>query len=484
MMSSVDLPYLSAGDALAAFRSRELSPVELLDAVLRRAELVEPAINALTTIRRDEALVAAREAEARYRGRGGGEPRALEGLPVGVKEEQAIEGEPLQLGSHLMEGYVADVTHPVIERIIAAGGVVHARTATPEFSSAAFTHTPLWGVTRNPWNTECTPGGSSGGSGAALASGTATLATGSDIGGSIRIPASLCGVVGYKPPYGRVPALPPFNLDAYCHDGPMGRSVADVALLHNVIAGQHPIDQVSLPFPGPVTVDGSPGRIVGRRIAWARTIGDTPVDPEVAAATARVASTLADLGAIVEEVEIPISMEMLFQAAFAHYGAIMGPSVDEVAAGQDERLTPYVRAFRDKADAGFAEVGFYGGLKLESEIDAAVTNVLAPYAAFVCPTMATIGYAADDDYTETRVTVNGVELDFYLQAALTPLFNLLSRRPVLAVPSGIASNGVPTGVQVVGRPYDDATVFDVAGALEAASRWWASPGWRPGAIAR
>ncbi len=483
-MSGVDLPYLSAGDALAAFRSRELSPVELLDAVLRRAELVEPAINALTTIRRDTALAAAREAEARYLGRGGGEPRALEGLPVGVKEEQAIEGEPLQLGSHLMDGYVADVTHPVIERIVAAGGVVHARTATPEFSSAGFTHTPLWGVTRNPWNTECTPGGSSGGSGAALASGTATLATGSDIGGSIRIPASLCGVVGYKPPYGRVPALPPFNLDAYCHDGPMGRSVADVALLHNVIAGQHPIDQASLPFPGPITVDGSPGRIAGRRIAWARTLGDAPVDPEVAAATARVASTLADLGAIVEEVEIPISMEMLFRAAFAHYGAIMGPSVDEVAAGQDERLTPYVRAFRDKADAGFAEVGFYGGLKLESEIDAAVTDVLAPYLAFVCPTMATIGYAADDDYTETRVTVGGVELDFYLQAALTPLFNLLSRRPVLAVPSGIASNGVPTGVQVVGRPYDDATVFDVAGALEAASGWWASPGWRPGAIAR
>jgi hypothetical protein len=150
--------------------------VELLDAVLEQAAAVEPTVNALTTIRRDAALAAAREAEARYRGRGGAEPRALEGLPVAVKEEQPIAGEPLELGSRLMDGYIADVTHPVLERIIAAGGVVHARTATPEFCSAAFTHTPLWGVTRNPWNTDCTPGGSSGGSGAALASATATRA--------------------------------------------------------------------------------------------------------------------------------------------------------------------------------------------------------------------------------------------------------------------------------------------------------------------
>ncbi len=290
-------------------------------------------------------------------------------------------------------------------------------------------------------------------------------------------------MVGYKLPYGRVPALPPFNLDHYCHDGPMARSVSDVALLHNVIAGQHPVDPVSLPFPGPILVDGSPARIAGRRIAWARTIGDTPVEPEVAAATARVAASLAEMGAVVEEVEIPVTMDTLFRAAFTHYGAIMGPSIDEVAAGDDTRLEPYVRAFRAIADAMFAEVGFYGGLELEGTIDASVSAVLEPYAAFVCPTMTTLGYAAGDDYTETRVSVDGVELDFYLKAALTPLFNLMSRRPVLAIPSGIASNGVPMGVQVVSHPYDDQAVFDVASALETVAGWWASPHWRP-AVAR
>ncbi|MEI7742810.1 MAG: amidase, partial [Chloroflexota bacterium] len=459
--------------------------VELLDAVLAQAERVEPQVNAIVTVRREAALAAAREAEARYAGRGGGDPRPLEGLPVALKEEQPIAGEPLQMGSLLTEDDVADVTHPVVERILAAGAVAHVRTATPEFSAAGFTHSRLWGVTRNPWNLAITPGGSSGGSGAALASGTATLATGSDIGGSIRLPASLCGVVGYKSPYGRVPALPPFNLDTYCHDGAMARTVADVALLQNVIAGSHPVDTVSLPFPGPVTADGAAGRIAGRRIAWARTMGDTPVEPEIAAAVERVAASLASMGAHVEEVTLPVSMDLLARAAFAHYGAIMGPSVDEVAEGREDLLTAYVRAFRAKADAAFAAAGFYGGLKLEAEIDGIVQAAIGGFDAFLLPTLVTTGWLADDDYTDTACVVDGAELPFYLMGGLTPLFNVLARRPVMAVPSGIASNGVPMGVQVVGRPYDEATVFDVSGALEtAAGGWWGRPDQRPGIVRR
>jgi len=480
-MDQADLPYIGAAEALAAFRARDLSPVELLDAVLARAGDVEPEVNAIATIRREAAYAAAREAEARYLGRGGGEPRALEGLPVALKEEQPIAGEPLCEGSLLLDGYIADVTHPVVERVIAAGGVAHVRTTTPEFSAAAFTHSAVWGITRNPWNLDCTPGGSSGGAAAALASGTTTLATGSDIGGSIRIPASFCGVLGYKPPYGRVPALPPFNLDTYCHDGPLARSVADLALLQNVIAGQHPLDPVSLPSAPALSPAGAVGRIAGRRIAWARTIGDTPVEPEIAAATAGMAAALAGMGAVVEEVEIPVSMDLLTRAAFAHYGAIFGASVGEVAGSREDLLTPYVREFRDRAGAAFAATGVYGGITLESEINATVQTVLAPYDAFICPTVATLGLAAGDDFTETRVVVDGVELELYLLAALTPLFNVLSRRPVISVPSGIGSNGVPMGVQLVGRPYDEATVFDVAGALEAAVAWW-SPAWRPGSL--
>src|SRR5439155_26588492 len=193
----------------------------------------------------DQALAAAHAAEARYVG-SAASPRPLEGLPVAVKEEAPIAGHHNTLGSLPLRDVIADHTAVFAQRIIDAGGIVHARTTTPEFSCAAVTWSKLWGVTRNPWNTVYAPGGSSGGSAASLAAGSTTLATGSDIGGSIRIPASFCGVVGFKPPYGRVPEVEIFNLDHYCHEGPMARSVRDVALLQNVIAGPHPSDVASI----------------------------------------------------------------------------------------------------------------------------------------------------------------------------------------------------------------------------------------------
>ncbi|MGW6461803.1 amidase, partial [Streptomyces sp. NPDC055078] len=263
-----DIAYLPATTALRLFGSGELSPVELMTAVIERAGQAEPVVNAFAEHTFDEALRGAHTAQERY---ARGDARPLEGLPVAIKEEQPIAGRTLREGSMLLRDNrdnTADVTHPIVERITAAGGIVHARTTTPEFCAAGFTHTELWGVTRTPWNPEFSSGGSSGGSGAALAAGTAALATGSDIGGSIRIPASFNGIVGFKPPYGRVPGLPPYNLDHYCHDGPMARTVGDCALLQNVIAGRHPVDAVSVPAPAPLPTEfeGAAG-VAGRRIA-------------------------------------------------------------------------------------------------------------------------------------------------------------------------------------------------------------------------
>ncbi|MGI9464915.1 MAG: amidase, partial [Aestuariivirgaceae bacterium] len=243
-MSDLDLCYLPAATALALFRQKKLSPVELMRAVIKRAEEVEPAINAFTYTYFDEALAAARKAENKYAS--GKRTRALEGLPIGIKDESYIKGKPTSNGSLTMKDFVADTTSIVNERILKAGGIVHARTATPEFSCAGYTHSRLWGVTRNPWNREFTSGGSSGGSSASLAAGTSAICTGSDIGGSIRIPAGTCGLIGYKPPYGRNPDDPPFNLDFYCHTGPLARTVADAALLQNVMCGPHPTDIASL----------------------------------------------------------------------------------------------------------------------------------------------------------------------------------------------------------------------------------------------
>lgn len=479
-----ELAYLSAADALAAFRARTLSPVELLDSLYAQADRLDPQVNAVVHRRHEAAYAAAREAEARYAGRGGGDPRPLEGLPVALKEEQPIAGELSEGGSLLLRGTVAAETHPVVERIVAAGGVPHIRTATPEFSSAGFTHSRLWGITRNPWNPAYTPGGSSGGSGSALAAGMAPLATGSDIGGSIRLPASLAGVVGYKPPYGRVPAMAPWNLDTYCHDGPMARTVADTALLQDVLAGQHPADMVSLPHPGPIDVHGGPERMRGRRVVVARTMGDTPVEPEIAAAILRTAAGLEAAGAHVEEVVLDVPMELLERAAFTHYGMLFGASVDEVVhqPGDEEQLTPYARALRDRSAAILAQTGPYGGFLAEAEIARRVHAAVDDASVLLLPTLVTLGWLAGEDYTSTPCVVDGVALDFYLAAGLTPIFNVLSRRPVLNVPMGLASNGVPMGVQVVGRPYADQDVFDAGLALEAAAGpggWWATAEWRP-----
>jgi Asp-tRNA(Asn)/Glu-tRNA(Gln) amidotransferase A subunit family amidase len=473
--------YLSATEVLGAFRRRELSPVEVLDAVSARADAVEPTVNALLErdhVERDHADVRAqaRAAAERYAGTGP-DPRPLEGLPVALKEEQPITGRSLRFGSLLTEGLVAEATHPLAERVLDAGALVHARTTTPEFSCAAFTHSTLWGVTRNPWNPDFGPGGSSGGSGAALASGTAYLASGSDIGGSIRIPASLCGVVGFKPPYGRVPALPPFNLDTYCHDGPMGRTVADVALLQNLIQGRHPVDHVSLPA---VPIPERLGDVRGLRIALATTLGDFAVEPEVEANTRAFADALRAAGAVVEEVTVPLSRAQITSAALVHYGSLMGPAM--LADGidpHDERLMPYTREFLRLSTIEYDTVGLFAGQTIETAVHLALAAVFADHDALICPTLGTTGFVAGDDYVDHGITVAGVEVELYVFAALTPVFNIASRHPVLNVPSGRAANGVPTGVQVVARTYDDVTAFHVGAAAERELGLWADPGWRP-----
>jgi aspartyl-tRNA(Asn)/glutamyl-tRNA(Gln) amidotransferase subunit A len=461
-MNDSELCFLSANEVLTKFRSKDLSPVELLDALIDRIEAVEPQINAVCDRRYDEARSEAKASAQRYAGKGDA-PRALEGVPVAAKEEQAMVGRVNSYGSLVYADQIATETHPMLERIQAAGGVIHIRATTPEFSCAGFTHSRLWGITRNPWNTDFTPGGSSGGSGASLAAGYAPLATGSDIGGSIRIPASFCGVVGFKPPYGRVPAMPPFNLDHYCHDGPMARTVADAALLTNVVAGKHPIDVVSMPAPAHLSLEA--GSISDLRIALCIRLGDHQVDPVVEANTRRAAAVFEGLGATVVEVELPWTTEQVYAAARAHFGGIFGPSVAKDLEAHGDLLTTYATEFaRDMAGS----MGFLDGLALEGELYRPLGALLADYDALICPTMGTTGFLADADFVDDKCVVNGVSLPSYLMSALTPPFNIASRCPVLAVPTGVADNGVPTGAQIVGRTYDDVTTFRLGLAYETA----------------
>jgi Asp-tRNA(Asn)/Glu-tRNA(Gln) amidotransferase A subunit family amidase len=451
-----DLHRLTARDALRLFRSRELSPVELMEAVIRRAEQAEPAINAFPHTYYEEALASARAAEARYAGTGP-RPRALEGIPVVIKDETPIRGQPLTQASLIYKDDVADHTAVVPDRVNRAGGIVHARGATPEFSAAPFTHSRLYGITRNPWNTDYSPGGSTGGGAAALAAGSAMLATGSDIGGSIRIPATFSGVVGFKPPYGRVPVEAPYNLDHFCHDGPLARTVADCALLQNVIAGPHHTDPVAMrpKLRIPAELKG----IEGWRIAYSLDLG-YEVGPEVRAGVVAAVDGLREAGAILEEVEVGWTHADVTAATRAHFGAMFGGSIAEELRAHRDLMTAYTTRFGEES-AGITIEDYLRGMKIEARIHAALAGVHRRHRALVGPGFGVATLRAGDDCLDVEI----------YDMLLTAVFNVCSRSPVLSVPSGRTADGVPTGIQIAARPYDDVSAFRIGAALERVRPW-------------
>jgi aspartyl-tRNA(Asn)/glutamyl-tRNA(Gln) amidotransferase subunit A len=458
---------LTAVEALARMRAKELSPVELLASVSARADAVEPVVNAFTERRVDEAEVAAKESERRYAD--GDAIRPLEGLPVAFKEELEVEGWRMRFGSLAIDE-VATSTAPIAERILEAGAVVHARTTTPELSCTGYTHSKLWGVTRNPWNPEVAVGGSSGGSGASLASGTSVLASGSDIGGSIRIPASINGVVGFKPPHGRVPVGGVFGLDRYCHDGPMARTVADCALFENVVAGPHPADITSI-RPRYVLPDRFDA-VDGLRIALSVDLGAWDVDPEVEANTRAAAAALEEAGAIVEEVHIPWTLEEIMRVARAHFAAIFGAEIAEYAEKAGDLANDYVLAWAEESAAVMHDPrAFLRGLEGEVAMWKPLGALFETFDALICSTWAVTGIPAGDSLLGTLFE-DGGDNDRQFTCFMSTPFNVLSACPVLAVPSGVApSNGVPTGIQIVGRTFDDETPFRVGAALERVRPW-------------
>ncbi len=472
-----DLCYLSATEARRLFRSRKLSPVELMQALIAQAGKVEPNINAFAETHFDTALDEARASEVAYSTKGA-EPRPLEGIPVAVKEEAPIKGQKNTLGSLALKDYVADHTAVFVQRILDAGGIVHARTTTPEFSCTAVTWSKLWGVTRNPWNLEFSPGGSSGGSCASLAAGTTTLATGSDIGGSIRMPASMCGVVGFKPPYGRVPEVEIFNLDHYCHEGPLARTVDDSALLENVIAGPHASDIASL-RPKLEIPEQQPG-IKGMRFAVSYDLGCYNVHEEVVANLRASVEKLRGAGASVEEVSLPWTIEDLRRAADIHFGMIFGPSIKELYEQSADLLTPYARRLYEDGER-IQKSDFIEGLVLEAKIYEPLGHILDGHDALLCPTFPVPALPAEWDHEP--LVVNGRATQSWIEVLMTVPFNVCSRCPVMSVPTGRARNGVPTGMSIVGKTYDDLTVFQVARAYEKVQPWMDSPERRPSVAA-
>ena len=462
-MSHDDLALMPATVALALFRKREVSPVDVTSALIARAESTADTVNAFTFTFFEDALAAARRAEDRYMGRGE-PPRPLEGLCVAIKDSGHVAGQPTSAGSLTMADTPQPVTSPINQRVLDAGGIVHARSATPEFSCALFTHSRRWGITRNPHNREFSPGGSSGGAAAALAADSTMLATGSDIAGSIRLPASCCGVVGYKPPKGRTPVDVPFNLDFYCHTGPLARNVGDTILLQNVLAGPHPEDITTLRPKKTIADDHADLR--GLRIAFSVDLGLYQIDPEVKANTRATIARLQDAGAVVEEIQLDLDPG-IEKAVEDHLIHIFATSIDLTVA-DTSKMTDYARAFAERSREA-EPAAFLQALQTAGQTGINFARSMAPYDAFICPTTAIPSIAADFDPLNDEIIINGKRVSPFLGWALTPLFNMLSSHPVLAIPSGRGGNGVPTGVQIVGKPYDDDMVFRIGLGLEAAA---------------
>ncbi|MBA5635755.1 amidase [Duganella sp. LX20W] len=450
-----ELCHLSATEALRLFRARDLSPVELLEACQARADRLEPQLNCFSAQRREAALTAAREAERVY-GQRSATPRLLEGLPTALKNEHTLVGWTTTKGSWLVGDAPDTVNAPITQRLLDAGAVIHAQTNVPEFYMAGFTRSARHGVTRNPWNPAMTPGGSSGGSGAALAAGLTTLASGSDIGGSIRIPASYCGVVGLKPSYGRVPVTPiAYALNTMNHIGPMARTVADCALMFNAVNGPHVADPAAISPALELPLAFEPVR--GMRIALSYDLGYCQVHPEVRAALDDVVAVLRGQGAVVEEVALGWG-EWVAEALDHRLGFETGREFAARILNQEKETSDYIRSF---AAAGLQVTGeqYLASQTAIGRMYDTMAGIMGRYDALICPTMAGTGSSAEGQADSTALLH---------QDAMTYPFNLLSRHPVLNVPSGIAGNGVPTGVQIVGRPYDEPTAFRIGAALEAA----------------
>jgi len=462
---TTELCYLSAEQALGLFKSGKLSPVELLTAQIKQAEAVNGRINAFVRDRFDAALALATTAERAYRQ---GSPRPLEGLPVAVKDEHNIEGEVTTNGSLLLKSAVAAYTDPICERLLSAGAIILARTATPEFSANYVTWSKLWGVTRNPWNRAFTVGGSSGGSAAALAAGMATLATGSDIGGSVRGPAAQNGVVGYKPPRGRVPKYPPANLIHYYSDGPLARTVRDVILFENIISGPHRCDMTSLKpkYDLPFFYDS----LNGLRVGCCVQMGGKPVDVDVRKNTLMAAEVLQDLGAAVDEVDIGWDVEQANEAALTYLAFMFGGSVELNFANHPEfpaACTSYVQYFV-ALGSKVTRAQYLRAMSYETFMYTCVAKLFDTYDVLICPTVSIASLPADFDYSKDRLIVDGKEDATLMGPLMTHYFNALSRCPALSVPSGFDRNRVPTAIQIVGPSYEEENVFRVAMAFEKA----------------
>jgi amidase len=461
-----DLCFASATELIRLYRARKASPLEAMQAILGQVDRVNPRVNAIVTLARESALAEARAATRALSRRA--EPPPLFGVPVVVKDLTITKGIRTTYGSTIYADHVPSEDASTVERLKAAGAIVLGKTNTPEFGAGANTFNAVFGATRNPWNPALTCGGSSGGSAVALATGMGPIAHGTDLGGSLRIPAAFCGVVGFRTTPGLVPVYPrELAWDHLSVHGPMARTVADAALMLSVLAGPDDRSPISYAVDTRQFVRAvRKPSVKGWKIAWTPDLaGLIPVDGEVASVAERAARVFRSLGASVETASPDFSETN--DIVLATRGLVM-------AALHGDKLTRW----RDRMQQGLVwnieqglrltsqEIG--RGETLRTVLWQRVRVFFEKYDLLVLPTVAVKPFPVEQPYP---TEINGKPLENYIQWVFLTYAITLTGLPAISVPGGFTKDGLPVGLQIVGRRRQEAAVLAAAAAFERAAPW-------------
>lgn len=465
-MSPDDLCFAPASELVPLVQSKQLSPVELCETVLRRIEALEPKLNAFVALDGDKAMDVAKAVEGQIqRGEAVG---PLAGMPVTIKDLAVTADLPTQRGSLSMKGNQHDVDTPFVTRLRQAGAVVLGKTTTSEFGWKGVSHSPLTGITHNPWQHGMNAGASSAGAGVAAAAGYGPLHQGSDGAGSIRMPSHFCGIFGIKPSFGRVPSWPVGNTDQVSHNGPMTRTVADSAMMLQVMSGPHPWDHYSLESP-PAEYAGRLRRdLKGLKIAYSPDLGHARVDPEVGSLVASGVQAFVDMGCNVEQVSDA-------DIAFAKEGPELIRffwAVHETAGYKhllpewEDKLDPGLVACI-KAGEGFSALDYMAMRARKLAYMEAWHRFMENYDLLITPAVSVAPFPADRLNPEHWPQH---EWDWVQWAEFSYPFNF-SGQPAASIPCGFTEAGLPVGLQVVAPRFDDLSVLQAAAAFEDARPW-------------
>jgi amidase len=464
-MAEAELCFLPATELARRIRAQELSASEVMAAHLAQIEQVNPLVNAIVTLLPEQAMRQARAAdEALARGDSIG---PLHGLPVAHKDLFPTKGIRTTFGSPIYKDFVPDHDALIVERLRRAGAITIGKTNTPEFGAGSQTYNPVFGATHNPYDLTKTCGGSSGGAAVALACGMLPIADGSDMGGSLRNPASFCNVVGLRPSPGRVPVWPSltgwFTLSVA---GPMARTVQDVALMLSAIAGPDPRSPIAIPEPGSRFAEPLERDFRGVRVAWSRDLGGLPVDPRVTAAIDGQRHVFEALGCMVEDCEPDFSgADEAFKVLRAwHF---------ELAYG--ELLRTHRAQLKDTViwniEEGMRLSGPQIGRaeRLRTELYHRMQALMERYAFLILPVSQVPPFDVQQPYV---TTINGAQMETYIDWMRSCYYISVIGLPAIAVPCGFTPEGLPVGVQIVGRHQDDWGVLQLAYAFEQATGLW------------